>query len=348
MAEKETGQKGRRVTSVDVAKEAGVSQSTVSRVFAPNSTIRPRQRERILEVAHKMGYFPNALARGLTMRRSGIIGIVASDMQESLYTRLFSGLVNGLQHHGMQMLIFNMKREEQLEDILSRLQQYQIDGMILTASGLTEEGVLKCSAMGKPIVMINRFVSAPNIKAVCCDSVGGGRRVADHLVACGRRQIALLVGPEDSYTSQDRARGFCERLRELGVPLCASVKADELTHAEGRRAMNRLLEQTRCFDAVFCTNDVLAVGALDALRRDHGIEVPGQMALAGFDGIMESEWPGYNFTTIAQPVDEMVRASIGVLQDMLEGKEVFPDCKSFEGELLVRASTQGGAAGPEC
>lgn len=338
MTERKRKEAAETVTALDVARAAGVSQSTVSRVFSPQSGITPRKKEYILEVARKMGYHPNALARGLTMNRSYIVAMVGIGQNDPFYSHLLAGMLNSLQQNGLQMLIFNYYEGGQLEGIVEKFYQYNVDGIILTSSALKEEDVCKIVKTGKPVVLMNRILPDTGAKAICCDNTDGVRKILEHFLETGRRNIGLLGGPESSYTASDRTNAFLRELEAKGMEPKCFVRAEALTHASGESAMKRLLAGQGPLDAVFCTNDLLALGAVDA-ARGLGFSVPEQIAIAGFDGDMSADWSPYRLTTVQQPVEKLIEASISTLNRMITGEADVPACQTFQGSLIVRNST---------
>ena len=327
----------KKVTALDVARAAGVSQSTVSRVFSPQSNITSRKREHILKVARELGYHPNALARGLTMNRSYIVAMIGVGREDVFYSSLLAGLIDGLQKNGLQMLIFNYHKPNQLEEIIEKLYQYNVDGILITSSVIDQSDIDKMERIGKPIVLINRMISGRSVRAVCCDNADGTEKILNHFKDIGRVRIGVLRGPDSSYTANDRTIAFMENLEAYGMKLQSMEKADELTHLSGKLAMKKLMASGNQLDAIFCTNDLLAIGAIDAIH-EQGISAPEQIAIAGFDGDVSGMWSPYRLTTIKQPIDQLVEGAIFTLNELLQGKDV-PPCQWFRGELVIRNST---------
>lgn len=326
-----------KVTAADVARAAGVSQSTVSRAFSRGPA--PKQKARILEVAAEMGYHPNALARALAANRSGIIALIASGLEDTFLSALLGGIIEGLQQRQLQLLVFSLESAEQLPEVLEKLHQYQIDGMLVTSAFLDQEAMGRLEELGKPIVLINRYLPGALVRAVCCDNEAGAAALVEHLAATGRRRIALAAGPLQSYTAQSRARGFFDRMAALGLTPAGSFHAagHRNPYGSGRRAAAALLPRQP--DAILCTSDMLAVGVLEALRE---ADLTESIAVAGFDGHPCAAWPSYDLTTVAQPLERLVEAAVSTLCDMLAGHEALPPCRLFPGELVVRGSTAKG------
>lgn len=335
------GNEKRPVTASDVARAAGVSQSTVSRAFAENAGPPPKKKDLILQVARELGYHPNAFARALAANRSGIIAMIASGLEDTFLSKLLCGLVESLQERNLQLLMFSLEDERQIPDILEKLHQYHVDGMISTSVFLKAETVYRFSEMCRPIIMLNRFVPAPYVKGVCCDNAAGAGELVKHLVSLGKRRIALLSGAPQSYTAQSRAKGFLAQMEALGIAPAAQIQTatTHRVYESGRAAMERLLERSPGLDAVLCTNDMLAFGAMDAVR---GSTAKGGIAVAGFDGHPFAGRPSYDLTTVEQPLETLIREAVDTLCQMLEAAEPAGDCRFYPGRLVVRSSTREG------
>ena len=158
----------RPVTSVDVARAAGVSQATVSRVFAPGSRIAGSMREKVLAAAVALGYRPNAIARSLASQRSGMIGIVMGDMRNPFYPQVLELFSDRLRRTGRQVLLFTVRDGETVDDLLPELLQYQVDGVVIASANLSSGMARSCAALGTPVVVFNRVNKDAEVAAVCC------------------------------------------------------------------------------------------------------------------------------------------------------------------------------------
>ncbi len=304
---------GRAVTSVDVARAAGVSQATVSRVFAPASRIAGPMREKVLAAAVALGYTPNAIARGLASQRSGMIGIVMGNMRNPFYPQVLALFSDRLRRTGRQVLLFTVRDGENVDDLLPELLQYQVDGVVIASANLSSGMARSCAALGTPVVLFNRVSQDAEVSSVCCENRVGGRLAADVLAQAGHRRLVFLAGTADTSTNTERLAGFAERCGELRLP-APHVEPGAYTHESGFAAMARLLQAGPPPDAVFCANDIIALGAIDAVRQA-GL-VPGQtMSVLGFDDIAPATWPNYRLTTIRQDTGTMVRKAVDILTE---------------------------------
>ncbi len=335
MAKKE----GQSVSSLDVAKYAGVSQSTVSRVFIPGSSVSEKMRQKVLKAAEELGYQPNVIARSLNQRSTKIIGIVMARVASPFYSVVLREFSKKLQDVGYRTLLLNIEYGHKLEEALPAALQYQVDGIVITSATLTSQMAESCLQAGTPVVMFNRYKPGINVNSVCCDNLGGGRLIANALIESGHTRLAHITGDKNSSTNRDREKGFLERIRECGYELQFQEDGDN-SYQSGYKAAQRLLQTDRLPDAIFCTSDLMALGAIDAARTEFHVNVPGDISVIGFDDIEMASWPNYSLTTVRQPVDRMVDAAITVLTDAIASSSNETVIKLFPGELIVRGSVR--------
>ena len=328
-----------KITSTDVAKAARVSQATVSRAFTPGASISKDKRDRVLQVARELGYEPNAIARSLISRKSNLIGIVIAHGETPLFFELLMGVSAKLQSIGKQALLFTVSRHHDVDEALPQLLRYQVDGVIVISATMSSELADQCHRRGTPAVLVNRYVRGSEVSAVCCDNIDGGRAVANLLLDAGYRRLAYIAGVENSSTNQDREKGFFSRAEErlAGVPL---REPGEFTRDGAFAAAVRLLTRDDPPDAIFCANDVMALGALDAARRELKLRVPEDVAIVGFDDIIQAEWPEYQLTTVRQPLGRMVDGGVELLMDQLSGRESEPMVRMIPGSLVLRRTVR--------
>jgi DNA-binding LacI/PurR family transcriptional regulator len=336
-----------RVTSIDVARLAGVSQSTVSRTFTPGASVSPDARERVLAAAAALGYTPNALARSLITRQSNIIGIVMADLTSPFSPHVLEKFLQRLQAIGRQVLIFDTAPDEKIDYLLDQVLQYRIDGLIITSATISSHMADQCTSNGIPVVLFNRYELGAKVSAVCCDNVEGGRLVANLLLDAGHRRLAFVAGREDSSTSIDREKGFGDRLRERGVAHWQRESAGAYWYEAGYEVACRLLSGADRPDAIFCASDSLAFGVMDAARNRCQVAIPEELSIIGFDDIPAAAWASYALTTVRTPVRRMIDATLKLLLDQLEGQPVAePAVNLIPGELIQRTSARLATASP--
>ncbi|MGB5823113.1 MAG: LacI family DNA-binding transcriptional regulator [Proteocatella sp.] len=332
---------GRLVTSVDVARLAGVSQSSVSRVFNSDSDreVKANTREKVMEAAEALGYKPNIIARSMISRKTDIIGVVIGNPVGPFYSKIMMNLITKIQEQGKQCLMFTVEAGQDIDIILQRVLQYQVDGIIITAAALSPDMANLCIQNETPIVIFNRFVSGLNVSSVYCDNIEAGRIAAEHLWNKGYRNIGYIGYEKDAASEVERKVGFYGKLRECGVYNVLEDRSD-YTYESGYKAALRLLGRENRPDAVFCSSDLIAMGAMDAARYGMGLRVPEDVAIMGFDNIDMSSWPTYDMTTVHQPVDELGEETLRVLGELIKKPGMAPINKMLRMELIERESTK--------
>jgi DNA-binding LacI/PurR family transcriptional regulator len=329
----------RRVTSVDVARLAKVSQSAVSRTFNENGKVSAETRAKVLAAARALGYTPNVIARSLITQRTNIIGLVMADITNPFYPNVLEKFTLRLREMGQQVLLFTMPPDEDADALLPSLLQYQVDAVIITSATLSSDMAWTLARQGRPVILFNRYIPNAGVSAVCCDNVEGGRLVANLLLDGGHKRLAYIAGKSNTSTNIDREKGFTDRLRERGISEWLREQG-EYTYESGYEATSRLLRSDVPPTAIFCANDIMALGALDAARAACGKQVPEDVSIIGFDDIPTAGWPAYNLTTIRQPVNRMISATLDLLKERLEEPQAEPVLKLLPGVLVARGSAR--------
>lgn len=333
----------RKVTSIDVAKEAGVSQSAVSRTFTPGASVAQGTREKVHEAAAKLGYRPNAIARSLITQRSHMIGMAVSYFDNQFYPELVQGLSDQCQQRGYHILLFTAGEGDAADQELQRALDYQIDGLVLASVSLSSEIASRCHKAGIPVVMVNRVSNAPTASKITGANEIGGCTIAHFLVEGGHQRIAYLAGIEETSTNRDRERGFRAGLAQKGVALHAHAVGnyDAELAAKAARA---LMTSANPPDAIFCANDHMAIAVMDELRFGMALSIPGDVSIIGFDDVGAAQWPSYAITSFSQPVGAMIDATSETLFRSIEAavkREVFdPVTIALPGHLIVRKSAR--------
>ncbi|MBZ9738742.1 LacI family DNA-binding transcriptional regulator [Mesorhizobium sp. CO1-1-4] len=330
----------RRSTSVDVAREAGVSQSTVSRALAGDGRISEETKKKIRKTAERLGYTPNGIARSLQTKKTNMVGLIMADILNPFYPAVLEIYTQKLNALGKQLLLLSVPKGFEVDDVLPSMLQYEIDGLIVTSAVLSSRMRDILHNRNTRVVLFNRSVDDFSINSVCCENRSASMEVAALLVAAGHRRIALIGGRPDTSTHRERCAGFQDELRRHGLEIIGE-KFGENTYGGGYRAAIDLLSGPTPPDAIFCIADVMALGALDAARFGLGLKVPRDVSIVGFDDIPSAAWPAYDLTTFRQPIEAMVGRSLSLLFDPAD----FPPAAiRIPGELIIRGSTNIGAA----
>lgn len=330
---------GSRATSYDVARLAGVSQSAVSRAFRDGTSISRETRVKVERAALQLGYAPSKIARSLITQRSGMLGVVITELTVSNYPDLLLRLGREIQATGHRMLVFTVADEGSaaVRDLLA----YQVEGIVSSAA-LPDEVLSLCAARRVPVVLYNRAPPRPIASAVACDHAAAMEHLVAHLDAGGIRRAAFVAGPENAPVSAERLAGARAALGPRGHRLATVVHGD-YAYDSGRALGRALLAGPQRPDTVLCANDAMALGVIDAARYDLGLDVPGDVAVTGFDDLPQAAWPAYALTTLRQPVDAMTRAAVRLLLERVEAASAEPavaERRLMAAALVVRGSTR--------
>ena len=331
------------ITSLDVAKLANVSQSAVSRAFTPGASVSKSTRARVMAAAGTLNYRPNAIARSLITKKSRIIAVVMSQLDNLFYPMVLEKLSLRLRRDGLHVMLFFSDRYES-DGVLEEILQYRVDGIVMASTVLSSALARDCASIGCPVVLFNRMThQAANeqhpVSAVTSDNEMGGRLVARHLVGGGHRRMAYIAGAEDSSTNADRERGFCDELALLGQPLFARAVGHYRFDSASEAARTLFSSSRDRPDAVFVGSDHMAFAVMDVLRNELGLDIPGDVSVVGFDNVPQANWGAYQLTTVAQPVEAMIEAIAQLLRDGLQGAK-HPQIITVACPLVVRSSSR--------
>ncbi|MFC0470196.1 LacI family DNA-binding transcriptional regulator [Halalkalibacter kiskunsagensis] len=328
----------RKVTSMDVAKLAGVSQSTVSRVFGAGAKVSDEKRKQILSAAEVLGYQPNAIARGLITNKTKMIGIVMRNIQNPFYPEVLEKFYTCLAKKGYHLIFISSEHDLVQEDEINHLIEYHVEGVIITDALLSSSAVQRFLKNEIAVVLFNRYIENPECSAVFCDNYLAGQQIGTFLVETGHTHFAFISGPLDTSTTIDRKKGFEEALAKKGI-FNLSVEIGNYTYESGFTAMRKLLQAEKQIDGIFCGNDITALGAIDA-AKSLGYRIPEELSVVGFDDISMASWPSFSLTTWKQPVEEMIEATIQLLMDEINEKKRKVVTRSLSGELIIRGSVK--------
>jgi DNA-binding LacI/PurR family transcriptional regulator len=338
-----------RVTLDDVARLAGVSKSTVSRILSAEAgkplPYTASTQDSVRRAAQMLDYTPSKLARGLTQSRTGMIGLVIPSVEDSFFPSLTSIIETRLAQDGVNVVLANTHNDstaerDRIEDLLS----WRVDGLIIAPAQQTADAEPFWSLWRRqiPFVLIDRCYPHTPFCSVVTDDHAGSARVVEHLLALGRRRIARAGGPLVVSTNQFRHAGYVEALVRHGVPLDDRLVVEAPSTEEGgREAVDRVLRLDPKPDALYCFSDLMAAGAMEeCLRR--GVRIPQDLALVGYADLPYSALLRVPLTTVRQPREEIARRAAELLLSRMARQ--IPDEHQIRVpvELIVRASTLGG------
>jgi LacI family transcriptional regulator len=329
------------VTIRDVARHAGVSPMTVSRVINESQQVSLATREVVEAAIQELGYVPNVLARGLSARRTRILALIVPDAANPFFTMIVRGAEVIARQAGYRVILCNTENDfEQEHEYVQAMLEHRVEGILIAPAGDRSLATLRLIAQqGVPFVQIDRRVEGMPFDLVQGDGVGDARRLVQHLITVGHRRIAMFVGVSDVSTSRDRLRGYQLALESAGLVFDPGlVFESSFTPEGGYQAAQRLLWLEQRPDAIFAINYMVAVGALRALREQR-LDVPHDLGLACFDDIEHAALICPFLTVMVQPADSYGRIATDLLLARIEGTAPeSPRSVILSAELIVRES----------
>lgn len=313
-------------TLQDIADVLKLSKSTVSRALSGDPRVAESTRARVSSLAQHMGYRPNVTARALATRRTNTIGLVVPwaprSLSDPFYLEFLGAAGDAAMRSGYSLFLSApdgdgagaVRAHAELAD------PRRIDGMILTEPKANDERIELLRGIGLPFVFLG-VASDPEVSWISGDNTVGARDAVGHLISLGHTRIACITGPQDQTASESRFEGYRSAMSGAGLPIDRNiVEAGEFTQAGGYAAMRSIIDSDRALTAVFVCNDVMAFGAMRALR-EAGLAVPADVSVVGFDGIAMSEYVDPPLSTVKQPIQELGRMAVQILIEQMNGAD---------------------------
>lgn len=332
-----------RPTLEEVAARAGVGRGTVSRVINNSPQVSAVARERVLRAVDELGYVPNRAARALVTNRTDSIALVVRESNERFFDEpFFAALVRGisaeLANTELQLLLAVSQSPGDLERLERHLTRQYVDGALLVSLHGADPLPGRLEVRGLPTVLGGRPSGGEPVSYVDVDNREGARRAVEYLIERGRSRIATISGPADMAVGADRFAGYRDALRAAGIRYDRRLVArGDFSQASGETAAGALLDRVPDLDAVFVASDLMAVGALRALR-EAGRAVPDEVAVVGFEDSPLAEHANPPLTTVRQPIDQLGRRMVRVLLARIQDPDARPVAEPLKTELVVRAS----------
>lgn len=328
------------VTIKDIAKKIGISYATVSRALNNRAGVNPQTRERVLEAAEKMGYQPNAIARGLVMKSTHTIALVIPDITNPFFPEIVRSAEDEASELGYNTFLCNTNWDiEKEQSYLKLLQEKRVDGIILKPASDSEGNSF--NNISVPLVLLDRTSKDDNYSCIEVDDRRGGFLATKHLIESGYKRIAFIGGKLDSYSDSQRKEGYRQALLRYKYEIDESlIRNGSFKTKSGYEIMNSLIKEGNVPDAVFAGNDVIALGVMQS-AKEHGLNVPEDLGIVGYDDIDCAKLPQIQLTTIAQPKNQIGRYAVELLLSVINERDhKEPRIIILEPELIIRSTTK--------
>jgi LacI family transcriptional regulator len=336
----------KKITINEIAKRAGVSKATVSRVINNSKPVSDEIKHKVLEVVQSTNFVPSALGRSLSLKKSHLIGVIIPDLSNPVFSRIIAGMENYIRDKRYSLLI--TATDFSIETGLRHIQIFNeksIDGLIFLAGAMNDDLINALTKFHKPVVVIGSDVLNSNITVVEIDNQKAAYEAVKYLVNNGHSDIAMIRGPvSDRYAGDERFLGYKAALEEIGSYRSEWVIEGHYSFDDGYQAMMHLLKEQLRPTAVFCANDLMAVGAVKC-TLDHGIKVPDDISFIGFDDVEIARMYNPTITTVWQPFEEKGLRAIEILLELITSPQKIENAKTenhviLKHELVIRQSTR--------
>lgn len=325
-----------KVSIKDVARKAGVSISTVSRVLTSSAPVSEELKKKVEEAVQELGYSPSMLARSLRHGRTKTIGFILPDISNPFFVQIVRGAEDYLWEHGYTLIFGSSDQNRKKEDtILNTLLSKHIDGLLFTGTGESNPKLLRSIQHGLNVVFLDRLIKDVNVSYVVVDNFKGITMLVDYLVDTGHRNFIFINGDKNTFSAKQRHDAFISKMREYGLQHehhYASFSYDA-GYEFGKNITKSLP------DAILCGNDLIAFGLLDALEEKK-VRIPDDVSVTGYDDIPFSKYYKPALTTVHQPTYEMGKTAAEILLKLINGEMTTIEGIVLEPELVVRESTR--------
>lgn len=329
------------LTIKDIAALTGVHLSTVSRVINGDPRISEKTRKDVLSVVEKMDYIPNKIAQGLKTKKTFTLGMLIPDITNPFFSEVARGAEDEANKNGYNIILCNsddklLKERTYLEVLKGR----RVDGLILGTVHIKDESVLKLNKNNFPYVSVSRSIEGTNKNCITIDDMAGGMYATEHLIKLNHRRIAHISGPLKTKSAVDRLKGYKEALKKYNIPYIEDlVVAGDFKITGGHSAMKKLLKLGELPTAIFAANDLLALGAMEAIREG-GFNIPGDFSLVGFNDIPVASLVYPPLTTIRQPMHRIGSLAVSMLIKIIEERGLAQEEITLKPRLIIRQSTK--------
>lgn len=327
-----------KVSIFDVAKKSGLSVVTVSRVLNNSSSVREKNKEKVLQAMRELNYHPSAAARSLARGKTGIIGLTLTTLHDSFFDAVVNEINDRLIGHGYYLALSVSKNAP---GTVHRplFEEDRVDGVILLSLSPRDEDeyISDLTKKNIPFIMIDNSMSSPSVTSIIVDNYSGGYEATKHLIDLGHTEIAHIAGPEEFLSSRERERGYLAALADAGLkPYLLERGTFEIP--SGYQIAMKWIKAGQLPPAIFAADDYMALGVIDACLNE-GISIPGDVSLVGFDDqVLASEFRPM-LTTIRQPADKIAATGVELLLAAIHDPSTSKVTKQITPELIIREST---------
>lgn len=311
-----------KVTSYDVAKLAGVSQSSVSRAFSNGKSINAKKRQKILEVAKQLNYRVNYTARSLSSPKSQLVGIIASGLDTPLRAIQIRIITEHLTTQGYHPILLSITDKKASETLIENLLGYNLCGLIATSGGLPHSIIEECQKLQIPVVAMYNDTEISGIDHVTINIKAAGKLAFDMLYSCGVKQMAVIKVDSYSHTLVKRAEYFYQNCVKNDIA-CEIIACGGNTYAHGKNIAYDIYQNLQHIDGIFCSNDMIAIGVMDGVKK-FGVTIPDDIKILGFDDIPVACWDGHNLSTIRLENENTAKSAVDMIIDRINT----PDTKN--------------------
>ncbi len=324
----------------DLAEMAGVAESTVSRAINDKSGVGEETRRKILKLAKKYNFRPNQVARNLAKQETKMIGLILPDISSLFYSEVARAIQDVALENGYQVLFCNTdSSQKQEQNYVEWLKSNQIAGAIFLGEKLVNNQIIKLGLGKYPIVLANRLVEEVMLPSVIIDNTQGAYKGVTHLLEQNYRRIALITGPEGNWQAQNRLQGYQQALKDGGVEFDSDlILRKSLTRKSGYQGFLELVELEAPPEAIFAANDLLAVGAVEAVKMG-GYLIPQDIAVLGFEDTIVTSIIDPPLTTVAQPMYQLGERAAEKLFSLITEEPAGEEIEVLDCELIIREST---------
>jgi LacI family repressor for deo operon, udp, cdd, tsx, nupC, and nupG len=325
-------------TLKDVAREAGVSHMTVSRVINDKNNISISTRRKVLSAVERLGYKPNSVARSLVSKKTKVLGIIVPDIDNPFFSGMVKVVERASYENGHNIMLGDTNGTIENEKLyIEIMRERMVDGLILAAPRMDDESIELCNE-SLPTVVIDRKLERERCSYIWADDRSGAVRAMEYLISSGHRRIGFISGPENVQVSSMREQGYRESLERHGILFDPElVVRGDFYIESGYRSLDHFLAVRPCPTAIFSANDLMACGLLKR-AMERGIAIPESLSLVGFDNIQMSELINPPLTTISHPITTMADEAVSLLFEMVQGGKRITKSKRLENKLIVRDS----------